>query len=135
METIYMLLLLSSLLSIALYKKPLLAQKVGFGLVCVISLYAAIFFFTHLNETLIWKLPGNFISLPQFKLDPLGMFFSFLISLIAFAVSLFSFDYVKFMRQNQTLPFSLHYSMHSFFRCSLSFPVTACFPLCFYGKS
>lgn len=103
METIYMLLLLSSLLSIALYKKPLLAQKVGFGLACVISLYAAIFFFTHLNETLIWKLPGNFISLPQFKLDPLGMFFSFLISLIAFAVSLFSFDYVKFYEAKSNL--------------------------------
>ncbi|ARU49344.1 proton-conducting transporter transmembrane domain-containing protein [Sulfurospirillum diekertiae] len=103
MQTIYTLFFLTSLLSILLYKKPLLAQKVGFGLASVISLYAAIFFFSSLNETLIWKLPGNFISMPIFRLDSLGMLFSFLISLIAFAVSLFSFDYVKFYEKKANL--------------------------------
>ncbi|WP_256431165.1 proton-conducting transporter transmembrane domain-containing protein [Sulfurospirillum diekertiae] len=103
MQTIYTLFFLTSLLSILLYKKPLLAQKIGFGLASVVSLYAAIFFFSSLNETLIWKLPGNFISMPVFRLDSLGMLFSFLISLIAFAVSLFSFDYVKFYEKKANL--------------------------------
>lgn len=103
MQTIYTLFFLTSLLSILLYRKPLLAQKVGFGLASVISLYAAIFFFSSLNETLIWKLPGNFISAPIFRLDSLGMLFSFLISLIAFAVSLYSFEYVKFYEKKANL--------------------------------
>ena len=103
MQTIYTLLLLTSLLSIALYKRPLLAQKVGFGLASVISLYAAIFFFSNLGNTMVWKLPGNFISLPIFRLDSIGMFFSFLISLVAFAVSLFSFDYAKFYEKKANL--------------------------------
>jgi len=103
MQTIYTLLLLSSLLSLVLYKKPLLAQKIGFGLASLISLYAAIFFFLHVNDTMVWKLPGSFISTPVFKLDSLGMFFSFLVSLIAFAVSLFSFDYAKFYEKKANL--------------------------------
>lgn len=103
MQTIYTLFLLTSLLSLALYKKPLLAQKIGFGLASLISLYAAIFFFSHLGETMTWKLPGNFISSPLFRLDSIGMFFSFLVSLIAFAVSLFSFDYAKFYEKKANL--------------------------------
>lgn len=103
MHIIYILLLLTSLLSLVLYKKPLLAQKVGFGLASGISLYAALFFFLHVNETMVWKLPGNFISSPTFKLDSLGMLFSFLVSLIAFAVSLFSFEYVKFYEKKANL--------------------------------
>jgi hydrogenase-4 component B len=103
MQTIYTLFLLASLFSLVLYKKPLLAQKIGFGLATLISLYAAIFFFSNLNETLSWELPGNFISSPVFRLDSLGMFFSFLVSLIAFAVSLFSFDYAKFYEKKANL--------------------------------
>ena len=80
MQTIYTLFFLTSLLSILLYKRPLLGQKIGFGLATLISLYATVFFFSNLSETLIWKLPGNFISLPAFRLDSLGMFFSFLVS-------------------------------------------------------
>ncbi|MDD3343203.1 MAG: proton-conducting transporter membrane subunit [Sulfurospirillaceae bacterium] len=103
MQVIYSLFLMTSLLSIVLYKKPLLAQKLGFGFACVISLYATIFFFSHLSETMTWQLPGNFISSPLFRLDSLGMFFSFLVSLIAFAVSLFSFDYAKFYEKKANL--------------------------------
>lgn len=103
MQTIYTLFLLTSLVSLALYKKPLLAQKIGFGCASLISLYAAVFFFSNLDETMLWKLPGSFISLPLFKLDSLGMFFSFLVSFIAFAVSLFSFDYAKFYEKKANL--------------------------------
>lgn len=103
MQTIYTLFLFGSLVSILFYKKHLLAQKIGFGLACFISLYATIFFFSNLGETLTWQLPGNFISSPSFRLDPLGMFFSFLVSLIAFAVSLFSFDYAKFYEKKANL--------------------------------
>ncbi|MBE0495448.1 MAG: hydrogenase [Campylobacterales bacterium] len=103
MQTIYTLFLLASLLSLLLYKKPLFAQKVGFGLATLFSLYAAIFFFSNLGETLVWALPGNFISAPVFRLDSLGMFFSFLVSLVAFAVSLFSFDYAKFYEKKANL--------------------------------
>ena len=103
MHIIYTLFLLATLASLVLYKKPRLAQKVGFGLASVLSLYATLFFFSNLGETLIWELPGNFISTPVFRLDSLGMFFSFLVSLIAFAVSLFSFDYVKFYESKANL--------------------------------
>lgn len=103
MQVIYTLFLLASLLSIFLYRKPLFAQKIGFGLASIISLYATLFFFAHLGETMTWQLPGNFISSPLFRLDSLGMFFSFLVSLIAFAVSLFSFDYAKFYEKKANL--------------------------------
>jgi hydrogenase-4 component B len=103
MQTIYSLFFVTSLLSIVLYKKPLLAQKIGFGLASLISLYAAVFFFLHLNDTMSWKLPGNFIGSPTFSLDSLGMLFSFLISLVSFAVSLFSFEYVKFYEKKANL--------------------------------
>ena len=103
MHIIYTLFLLATLASLVLYQKPRLAQKVGFGLASVLSLYATLFFFSNLGETLIWELPGNFISTPVFRLDSLGMFFSFLVSLIAFAVSLFSFDYVKFYESKANL--------------------------------
>lgn len=103
MQVIYTLFLLASLLSIFLYRKPLLAQKIGFGFASIISLYATLFFFSHLGETMTWQLPGNFISSPLFRLDSLGMFFSFLVSLIAFAVSLFSFDYAKFYEKKANL--------------------------------
>lgn len=117
MQTIYTLFFMASLLSLLLYKKPLLAQKIGFGMACVISLYAAIFFFSNLNETLIWKLPGHFISAPFFRLEPLGMFFSFLVSLIAFAVSLFSFDYAKFYENKSNL--AVFASLFNFFILSM----------------
>lgn len=103
MQVIYTLFLLASFLSIFLYRKPLFAQKIGFGLASIISLYATLFFFAHLGETMTWQLPGNFISSPLFRLDSLGMFFSFLVSLIAFAVSLFSFDYAKFYEKKANL--------------------------------
>jgi len=103
MQTIYTLFLVASILSLVLYKKPLLAQKVGFGLASILSLYAAVFFLSNLNDTLLWKLPGNFISAPLFRLEPLGIFFSFLISLIAFAVSLFSFEYAKHYEKKANL--------------------------------
>lgn len=103
MQTIYTLFLVTSLVCLALYKKPLLAHKIGFGLASLISLYATIFFFSNLEGTLVWKLPGNFISLPFFRLDSLGMFFSFLVSFIAFAVSLFSLDYAKFYEKKANL--------------------------------
>lgn len=103
METIYTLFLLASLLSIALYKKPLWAHRLGFALASLFSLYAAIFFFSHLGETLVWKLPGSFISAPTFRLDSLGMLFGFLISVVAFAVSLFSLDYARFYEKKANL--------------------------------
>jgi len=103
MQMIYTLFLVSSLLSLLLYKKPRVAQKIGFGLATVISLYATLFFFSNLGETLVWQLPGKFISSPSFRLEPLGMFFSFLVSLIAFAVSLFSFDYARFYEKKANL--------------------------------
>lgn len=103
MQSLYTLFFLASLLSLLLYSRPLLAQKIGFGLAALISLYAAVFFFTHLHETLVWKLPGNFISAPVFRLDSLGMLFSFLVSLVSFAVSLFSLDYAKFYEKKANL--------------------------------
>lgn len=103
MQTIYVLYFLTSILSIVFYKKPVFAQKIGFGLATLISLYATVFFFSNFHETLTWQLPGNFISLPLFRLDSLGVFFSFLVSLIAFAVSLFSFDYSKFYEKKANL--------------------------------
>lgn len=135
MQTIYTLFLVASILSLVLYKKPLLAQKVGFGLASILSLYAAVFFLSNLNDTLLWKLPGNFISAPLFRLEPLGIFFSFLISLIAFAVSLFSFEYAKhYEKKSQSCRFLLPSSMHSSSQCFLLLRVIMSSLLCFYGK-
>ncbi len=103
MQAIYMSFLVVSLLSLCLYKKPLLAQKLGFGLSAIISLYGAIFFASHMGDTLSYRLAGSFISSPVFRLESLGMFFSFLVCVIAFAVSLFSLDYAQFYEKKANL--------------------------------
>lgn len=95
MQTIYLLLLCVSIISILCYKKPFVAQKISFALTALITLYGTVFFFINLTQTMSYELPGNFISNPTFRLEPLGNFFSFIICLISFAVSLYSMEYAK----------------------------------------
>lgn len=95
MQTIYLLLLCVSIASILCYKKPFIAQKISFVLTAFITLYGAVFFFINLTQTMSYEVPGNFISNPTFRLEPLGNFFSFFICLISFAVSLYSIEYSK----------------------------------------
>ncbi|ASM40681.1 hydrogenase [Campylobacter sp. RM12327] len=95
MQNIYLLLFCISIVSILLYKKPLLSQKIGFCATSLVTLYGAIYFFINLNQVMSFELCGNFISNPKFRLEPLGNFFSFVICLISFAVSLYSIEYAK----------------------------------------
>lgn len=103
MQALHLLLFCVSIFSLLLYKKPFIAQKISFIATAMITLAGAIFFILNLNETMSYELVGNFISNPNFKTEPLGNFFSFIVCLISFVVSLYSIGYVKIYAKRANL--------------------------------
>ena len=80
---VYALYLLGAFVSIILYKENRVAGKIGFSIAAVASAIGVFHFLLSIgsNETL--EIGGNFLFHPHFALDPLGKFFSFVISLIS----------------------------------------------------
>ena len=94
MEIVYGLYLIAAITSIILYKENSISGKIGFSISALASLVGMYFFFTHLTDINTMKISGNFLFNPHFRLTPVGNFFSFVISSIAFATSLYSIQYV-----------------------------------------
>lgn len=93
MTHVYLLYLLGCVVSLFLYKENKLAATLGFGTATLASGYGVVYFLTTLQETNSFTIAGNFIFTPSFTLDPVGNFFSFVISLIAFAASAYAIQY------------------------------------------
>jgi hydrogenase-4 component B len=93
MTHVYLLYLLGSIVSLLLYKQNRLASKIGFGISTIASGYGIFYFLTNIGGTSSFLLCENLLYNPTFSLDPLGNFFSFVITLIAFASSVYAIQY------------------------------------------
>lgn len=93
MTHVYLLYLFGSIVSLLLYKQNKLASKVGFGISTIASGYGIFYFLTNLGGTSSFLLGENLLYNPTFSLDPLGNFFSFVITLIGFASSVYAIQY------------------------------------------
>lgn len=95
MISVYLLFLFSTIASLAMYSYPRTAIKVGFGLGAFSSFYACCHFLGDMEMTSGFELFGNFLFSPSFELTPLGQFFSFVVSFIALASSIYGLSYAE----------------------------------------
>jgi formate hydrogenlyase subunit 3/multisubunit Na+/H+ antiporter MnhD subunit len=84
MSVIYLAFIAGAVASLLLYKFQKAAAYIGFGIPALASLYGIWFFFANLTNTteLVVQFP---VMAAKFTLDPLGAFFSLVISLVGFA--------------------------------------------------
>ena len=95
MTQVYLLYLLGCVVSLFLYKQNKIAAKVGFGISSIASGYGIFYFLMNLSGTDSFSLGENLLYNPTFSLDPLGNFFSFVVTLIAFASSIYAIQYTE----------------------------------------
>lgn len=95
MTDVYLLYVLGFCVSMLLYKYSNFASKIGFFLSTVASGYGAFYFATHLGESTHFSTKISLLYNPTFSLDPVGNFFSFVVTLIAFASSLYAIQYAE----------------------------------------
>ena len=93
MTTVYMLFLVSAVVSILLYCAPKAAVKVGFGLSALSCFYAMCHFVANMGVSDSFALVDGFLYSPKFALNPLGNFFSFVVVFIGFASSVYGMSY------------------------------------------
>ena len=93
MTDVYLLYVLGSVVSLLLYKYNTIASKIGFGISTIASGYGAVYFLTHVSESAHFTTHIALLYNPTFSIDPVGNFFSFVITLIAFASSVYSLSY------------------------------------------
>ncbi|WP_331774731.1 proton-conducting transporter transmembrane domain-containing protein [Sulfurospirillum sp. 1612] len=93
MVQVYMLYLIGCVVSLLMYKQGRLAAKVGFGISAIASAYGVYYFAAHLGATEVVTLWSGLIYEPSLTLHPLGNFFSFVISLISLASSIYAISY------------------------------------------
>lgn len=95
MIDVYLLYVIGSVVSLFLYKYNFIASKIGFGISTIASGYGAYYFFIHIGETAHITTNISLLYNPTFAIDPLSNFFSFVITLIAFASSLYAIQYAE----------------------------------------
>ncbi|WP_024953592.1 proton-conducting transporter membrane subunit [Sulfurospirillum arcachonense] len=95
MTHVYLLYLLGCVVSLLLYKQNKIAAKVGFSISAIASGYGIFYFLMNLGGTESFTLGKNLLYNPTFSLDPLGNFFSFVVTLIAFASSIYAIQYTE----------------------------------------
>lgn len=93
MIDVYLLYVLGSVVSLLLYKFNSIASKVGFGISTIASGYGAYYFFMHIGEKAHFTTNIALLYNPTFSIDPVSNFFSFVITLIAFASSIYAIQY------------------------------------------
>lgn len=93
MTQVYLLYLIGCVISILLYKQNKIAAKVGFSISALASAYGVFYFLINLKESSSISLSSSLLFSPTLSLDPIGNFFSFVITLIAFASSIYGLQY------------------------------------------
>jgi len=93
MTNVYLLYVLGSVISLLLYKQNNIASKVGFGISTLASGYGACYFLSHIGESAHFTTNIALLYNPTFSIDPIGNFFSFVITLISFASSIYAIQY------------------------------------------
>lgn len=102
MSVIYLAFIAGAVASLLLYKFQKAAAYIGFGIPALASLYGIWFFFANLTNTteLVVQFP---VMAAKFTLDPLGAFFSLVISLVGFAASLYGIHYAEEYRESASI--------------------------------
>ena len=95
MTHVYLLYLLGCVVSLLLYQQNKIAAKIGFSISAIASGYGVFYFLMNLSGTDSFSLGENLLYNPTFSLDPLGNFFSFVVTLIAFASSIYAIQYTE----------------------------------------
>lgn len=95
MTDVYLLYVLGSVVSLLLYKYNSIASKIGFGISTIASGYGAYYFFMHIGEKAHFTTDIALLYNPTFSIDPVSNFFSFVITLIAFASSMYAIQYAE----------------------------------------
>lgn len=93
MTHVYLLYIIGCVVSLFLYKENRLAGKIGFGLSAIASGYGAYYFLVNLGSSSSFSLSEKLLFNPSFSLDPVSNFFSFVITLIALAASVYAIQY------------------------------------------
>lgn len=93
MTQVYMIYLVGCVVSLLLYKKNNLAAKVGFSISALASFVGVLYFLINIGETSTYIFSEQLLYSPNFTLEPVGNFFSFVISLIALASSIYAIQY------------------------------------------
>ncbi len=95
MTQVYILYIIGCIVPLFLYKQNRIAGKIGYGISAIASGYGVFYFFTHLSLTSSFAFSNSILYAPTFTLNPLGNFFSMVITLIAFAASIYSLQYTE----------------------------------------
>lgn len=93
MEAVYILYLIGAIVSVAFYKSPRFGAQMGFGMAAVASGYGAIYFISHIAQVSAFSLSEVFLFNLHFEIDPVGSFFSFVVTLISLAASVYAIQY------------------------------------------
>tara|TARA_R110002050_G_scaffold9625_3_gene34117 strand:- start:352 stop:2313 length:1962 start_codon:yes stop_codon:yes gene_type:complete len=93
MTQVYFLYLIGCVISLLLYKQNRIAGKVGFSISAIASAYAVIYFLMNLGQTSSFSMFESLLYSPTFILNPLGNFFSFVVSLVSLASSVYAIQY------------------------------------------
>lgn len=94
MEKIYLAYLIGCIASLILYKQSRLGSLIGFSVAAVASAAGLWHFLTHLNVFEKLEIPFPIVN-ATFTLDSLSAFFSFVISLVALAASIYGIHYAR----------------------------------------
>lgn len=93
MTQVYFLYLIGCVISLLLYKQNRIAGKIGFSISAIASAYAVFYFLMNLGQTSSFSMFESLLYSPKFILNPLGNFFSFVVSLISLASSVYAIQY------------------------------------------
>ncbi|AQW87209.1 hydrogenase-4, component B [Campylobacter pinnipediorum subsp. caledonicus] len=129
MVEIYLLFVLSAIISMCFYKNPKLAVKAGFGLSAISCFIAMSHFVCNMGVSDSFLLGGNFLYSPNFALNPLGNFFSFVVVFIGFASSIYGMSYAnEYIKKANVAVFA---SLFSIFILSMLLVISANNVFCF----
>ncbi|OPA81943.1 proton-conducting transporter membrane subunit [Campylobacter pinnipediorum] len=129
MVEIYLLFVLSAIISMCFYKNPKLAVKAGFGLSAISCFIAMSHFVCNMGVSDSFLLGGNFLYSPNFALNPLGNFFSFVVVFIGFASSIYGMSYAnEYIKKANVAVFA---SLFSVFILSMLLVISANNVFCF----
>ncbi len=112
MTTVYIFYLLGAIASIALYNSRRLGAQVGFIISAIASGYGAIYFITHIAQTNTLNLSDIFLYNLHFELGPVGNFFSFVVTLISLAASIYAIEYsTEYEKKGNTAVMAMLYNL------------------------
>ncbi|RXJ88237.1 proton-conducting transporter membrane subunit [Arcobacter sp. CECT 8985] len=95
MAQVYFIYLIGCIISLLLYKQNRIAAKVGFSISAIASAYGVLYFLINIGESSSFTMFESLLYSPKLTLNPLGNFFSFVVSLIAFASSVYAIQYTQ----------------------------------------